>query len=79
MRGIVVGTVLSIILWVFLGWCGVCACRWLEGTSFSVSALTLVSSLACIVLAAVAGVVWVAGIGEVQAVPAAELGLATSD
>lgn len=60
MRGIVVGTVLSLILWAFIGWCGVCVCHWLECTAFSGTALTLVTSLACIVCAAVAGVVWLA-------------------
>ena len=79
MRGIVVGSVFTLILWVFLGWCGVCACQWLECTSFSASALTLVTSLACIVVASVAGAVWVACIGEDQAESAAELNLAISD
>ena len=79
MRGIVVGAVLSLIVWVFIGWCGVCLCSWLEGTSFSGTALTLVSSLACIVVASVAGVVWVACLGEDEATTVAEFGIATSE
>ena len=74
MRGIVVGTHLSFILWVFLGWCGVCAWSWIGGVEVSAAALPLASSLTCIVIAAVASVLWVAGIGEDQAVPAGELG-----
>ena len=79
MRGIVVGSVFTLILWVFLGWCGVCACRWLECTSFSTAALALVSSLACIIVAGIAGVVWVASIGEDEATTAMEVSLATAD
>lgn len=79
MRGIVVGSVLSLILWVLLGWCGICAANWLECTAYSRTALTLISSLACIVIATVAGGVWVASIGEDEAETVVELGLATSD
>ncbi|RYB01423.1 hypothetical protein [Lichenibacterium ramalinae] len=79
MRGIVVGAVFTLILWVFLGWCGVCACQWLEYTSFSPSTIALASSLACIVVASVAGVVWVASIGEDDAMTASELSLVTFD
>jgi hypothetical protein len=59
MRGIVVATVLSLTAWTFLTWCGVCACTWLEQTSFSASALALTSSFAAIVCAAAVGAIWV--------------------
>ena len=64
MRGIVVGTVLSLILWAFIGWCGVCACNWLQCTAVSGTALALVTSLACIVCAGIAGYVWLAGVSR---------------
>lgn len=59
MRGIVIGAVFSIVAWTFLAWCSVCACTWSGETSFSGSVLTLVSSLAAIIGAAVMGGVWV--------------------
>ena len=79
MRGIVVGSVFTLTLWVFLGWCGVCACQWLECTTVSLTALTLVSSFACIVVASAASVLLIASIGEDEAEPAIGLSLATFD
>ena len=79
MRGIVVGSVFTLSLWVFLGWCGVCAWSWIGSAGVSATALTLASSLACIVIAGIAGVVCVASIGEDEATTAMEVSLATSD
>ena len=64
MRGIVVGSVISVVLWTLLAWGGVCAWTCLESTVFSVSALALVSSLACILGAGIVSLTWVACLGE---------------
>ena len=60
MRGIVVGAVVSLVLWTALTWTIVCACTWLDIGWFSASAGVLVSALTCISLAAVLAAVWLA-------------------
>ncbi len=79
MRGIVVGTVFSLTLWAFLAWCGVCACEWLDETGFSTSAMTLVTSLACIVVAGLVSVVWIGCLASDDAKTSVEVALVSLD
>ena len=60
MRGIVVGAILSVFLWTVLAWAVVSACTWLDVPLFSASVTALMSSLACINLAAMAAAIWLA-------------------
>ncbi len=48
MRGIVVGAVLSILLWTILSWCVVCASTWFDGDRMTSSFDALAFSAACI-------------------------------
>ena len=58
MRGIVIGAVLSFLLWTVLAWAVVCACTWLDNAWISAPASALIFSFGCISVAAVSAVVW---------------------
>lgn len=64
MRGIVVGAVLSLVLWTALAWAIVCACTCFDVGPFTPSITALVISFVAIDLAAVSAAIWLALVCE---------------
>ena len=65
MRGNVNGAVLALVLWVIVAWSVVCIVTWLDD-SWSSSASSLLKSLACVICAASATMIWMLHDGDAQ-------------
>ena len=66
MRSIVNGAVLSLVLWTIVAWFVVCVGTWLDHGWSSSSGFAMLASLACMICATIATVLWMLHNGDAE-------------